>query len=100
MFASIQSDEGNFLISKYGIDIIKNDSIILIEGEKYFLRSSAALRIAKRLKSVWKLFYVLIIIPPFIRNFLYIIIAKYRYKWFGKRESCRLPSPEERAKFL
>lgn len=99
-FASIQSDEGRFLIDRFKIDTIKNDSIILIEGDKYYLRSSAALRIAIKLKGLLKLFFVFIIIPPFIRNIFYNIIAKYRYKLFGKKESCRIPSPEEKAKFL
>lgn len=99
-FASIQSEEGKFLINWLEIDTVKNDSIILIEGEKYYLRSSAALRIAKKLKGLWKLLYVFIIIPAFIRNIFYNIVAKYRYKLFGKRESCRIPTPEERAKFL
>lgn len=100
MFASIQSGEGNFLINKYGIDTIKNDSIILIEGENYYFRSTAALKIAKSLKGLWKLFYVFIVIPPFMRNILYNLIAKYRYRWFGKREACRIPTLAERAKFL
>jgi len=100
MFASLQSDEGNFLVNKYGVDVIKNDSIILIEENKYYLRSTAALRISKNLKGAWKLFYIFIIIPPAIRDFFYNIIANHRYKWFGKREACRIPTPGEKAKFL
>jgi predicted DCC family thiol-disulfide oxidoreductase YuxK len=99
-FAPIQSDEGIFLIKRLEIDIIKNDSLILIEGNSFYLRSSAALRIAKKLKGLWRLTYIFIIIPPFIRDIAYNIIAKYRYKWFGKREACRIPTTEERAKFL
>jgi predicted DCC family thiol-disulfide oxidoreductase YuxK len=99
-FASIQSDEGNTLIKNLGVDILKNDSIILIEGGKYYLHSSAALRITKKLSGFWKLGYIFVIIPPFIRDFFYKIIAKNRYKWFGRKEACRIPAPEERAKFL
>lgn len=99
-FAALQSDTGIELQKKLGIDPTDLQSIILIEGNRYFKKTTAALRIAKDLTFPYYLLYPLIIIPPFIRNIAYNIIAKYRYKWFGKKDACRIPTPEERAKFL
>ncbi len=78
----------------------KLDSIILYKNNKLYIKSSASLHIARHLKGLWKLFFILIIIPPPIRNFLYDIIAKNRYKWFGKRESCMIPDEKVKEKFL
>ncbi|NCT17074.1 MAG: thiol-disulfide oxidoreductase [Flavobacteriaceae bacterium CG_4_8_14_3_um_filter_34_10] len=99
-FAALQSEIGRHLIQKYHIDTSKLDSILLIEGKYYTYKSTAALRIAKYLKGWYSLFYVFIIFPPIVRNFFYDIIAKNRYKWFGKKESCMIPTPELKAKFL
>jgi len=99
-FASLQSDSGKKLLNRFGLDTENLKTIILAEGDKYYTKTTAALRIAKQLRGTWKLCYVFIIIPPFIRNIFYNIIAKYRYRWFGKRDTCRIPSPEEKEKFL
>lgn len=98
-FASIQSKIGHEIVEKFNIptDI---DSIILIVDNKSYFKSSAAIRICRNLKGLWKLFYYLLIIPKPLRDFFYDIIAKNRYKWFGKRDSCMLPSPEIRHRFL
>ncbi|MEN1969547.1 thiol-disulfide oxidoreductase DCC family protein [Lentibacillus sp. N15] len=98
-FASLQSDIGKDLLRKYDApsDI---DSMVLIEGNKCYFKSSAALRICKNLKGLWKLLYFLLAVPKPLRDVFYKIIAKNRYKWFGKKESCMLPSPEERKRFL
>ncbi|SMG46400.1 Predicted thiol-disulfide oxidoreductase YuxK, DCC family [Marivirga sericea] len=76
------------------------DSIILWESEKIYSRSTAALRIAKKLNGLWKLFYVFMIFPKFARDSVYKLIAKNRYKWFGKRETCRLPTEDIKNRFL
>ena len=76
------------------------DSILLIEGERCYDKSTAALRIAKRLDGMWPLLYGLIIIPKFIRNAVYNWIATNRYSWFGRLDACRLPTPELRQRFL
>jgi predicted DCC family thiol-disulfide oxidoreductase YuxK len=76
------------------------DSMILVEDGTYYTKSTAALKICKNLKGLWKVFSVLLVIPKPIRDFFYNIVARNRYKWFGKRESCKLPSPEERSRFL
>jgi predicted DCC family thiol-disulfide oxidoreductase YuxK len=99
-FAALQSDAGIKLQKKFGLNPDDLKTFILVEDDKYYTKTTAALRIAKDLKFPWNLSYIFIIIPPFIRNIAYNIIARYRYKWFGKREECRIPSPEERAKFL
>lgn len=99
-FTSLQSDTGIELLKKFNL-IDKNiDSVILIENDKAYVKSDAALKIAKTLGGYYKLIYVFIILPAFFRNFFYDIIAKNRYKWFGKKDSCRIPTPELRSKFL
>ena len=99
-FAPLQEGAGMELISKFNIDTRKTDSIIFIENNKVYTKSTAALRVARHLKGLWPLLYFFIIIPPFIRNFFYDFVAKNRYKWYGKKESCMIPTPALKAKFL
>lgn len=99
-FAAIQSDAGKKLLTELSIDTLKIDSILLIENNTLFAKSTAVLKIAKQLSGLYKLGYAFIIIPPFIRDTIYDFIAKNRYKWFGKKESCMIPSIEVREKFL
>ena len=98
-FAPLQSEVGIRLRAKYGIgdDI---DSVVLIEDEKSYLHSTAALRIARGLGGIWSLTYVFIIIPEFIRDFCYKLFAKYRYRLFGKKDVCMMPTPDIRERFL
>ncbi len=101
LFASLQSDYAAKILLENGMGGKDFDSIVLLSPDgKIYKRSSAALRIALRLKFPWFLFYAFIIIPPFIRDFCYEIIARNRYKWFGKRDACRIPTPEERERFV
>jgi predicted DCC family thiol-disulfide oxidoreductase YuxK len=99
-FAALQSEPGIALQKKFNLDPDDLESFILVEGDKYYKKTTAALRVARKLGFPYSIVYVFIIVPPFIRNIFYDIIAKYRYKWFGKKEACRIPTPEERAKFL
>lgn len=99
-FTSLQSDTGRKLLMSHGLADQPVNYMVLIENGKYYTRSTAALRIAKRLKWPWPLCYGLIIIPSFIRNAVYGVIASNRYKWFGKSESCMLPTPDIRSRFL
>lgn len=99
-FAALQSDIGIELQKKLNIDHENIESFILIDGNKYYRKSTAALKVAGILGFPYNLLYPLLLIPPFIRNIVYNIIAKYRYKWFGRKEYCRVPTPEEKAKFL
>lgn len=99
-FASLQSDVGQELLKKY--DVSRDvDSMVLIEKDKVYYKSAAALRIARHLKGAWKLAYAAIIVPSPLRNTIYDFIARNRYKWFGKKEeACMLPSPAIRQRFL
>ncbi|SDE77751.1 Predicted thiol-disulfide oxidoreductase YuxK, DCC family [Ulvibacter litoralis] len=98
--AALQSDAGQQLIQKFGIDTSETDSIILIVGETYYSKSTAALKIAKHLSGAFPLLYAFMIVPKFIRNIVYDYIAKNRYKWYGKQESCMIPTTELKSKFL
>ena len=98
-FTPLQSEKGIELRAKYGIDD-DIDSIVLIEDDRAFTRSTAALRIAKRLGGVWALGYALIVVPRPVRDYFYELFAKYRYRLFGKKDECMLPTPEVRARFL
>jgi predicted DCC family thiol-disulfide oxidoreductase YuxK len=99
-FAPLQSEIGEKLLRENGVDKAQTDSVILIEDGKVYTHSTAALRIAGRLRGKWSLFKHLAIVPSFIRDGFYKLFAKYRYKMFGKQEACMLPTPEVRARFL
>ncbi len=99
-FAALQSEAGQILLLNHGLENTDFDTFILIDDENYFTKSTAALMIAGKLKSVVRLFYPFIFLPKSIRDFFYNLIANYRYKLFGKREDCRIPTNEERGKFL
>jgi predicted DCC family thiol-disulfide oxidoreductase YuxK len=98
-FASIQSDAGQEILKKHHVPA-DLDSFILVEGHQCFYKSSAALRVCRTLTGGWKLLYGLLLVPRPIRDYVYSIIAKNRYKWFGKKDSCMLPTPEIRNRFL
>lgn len=100
LFTSLQSKAGQQLVKQHHIpsDV---DSLVLIENNKAFTKSSAALRIAKKLDGLWHLLFLFILVPPVIRNGVYDFVARNRYKWFGKKEdACALPSPEIRKRFI
>ena len=100
-FVALQSALGQEIQQYLGIPEQNLDSIILyIPTEAYFVKSTAALKILQNFKGIWKLAKVFFIIPEFIRNAVYDFIAKNRYKWYGKQEACRVPTPELKAKFL
>lgn len=99
-FVSLQSDMGKRLLAQHGIDPARTDSFVLIENGTAFTESTAALRVAKRLHRAWPLFYAGIILPRFVRDPVYRFIARNRYRWFGKQDSCMMPTPELRARFL
>ena len=99
-FTPLQEKQGVLLLKKHAIDAQELDSIVLVENKKVYTKSSAALRIARKMSNLWPLFFVLLIIPRFIRDGVYDFIAKNRYKWFGKKEQCIIPTPGLREKFL
>ena len=99
-FASLQSLTGQSLLAKFNLSQTNFNSFILYKNKKIFTKSTGALMVAKQLSGAWSLLYCLIVIPAFIRNPFYNYVAANRYKWFGKKEACWLPSPNLRSKFL
>lgn len=98
-FAPLQSEYGKQKQAEYGIgDYI--DSIVLIENGRAYIHSDGALRLAKNLGGIWSITYVFISVPKFIRDFFYKLFAKYRYKLFGKKDACMVPTPDVRERFL
>jgi predicted DCC family thiol-disulfide oxidoreductase YuxK len=97
-FAPLQTEIGKTYIDEFGLNEI--DSVILVEDGKVYTHSTAALRIAKRLDGIWSWAYAFIIVPRFIRDFFYKLFAANRYRLFGKKDACMLPTPEVRARFL
>ena len=97
---ALQEEAGKKLLSKFQVNPEYLDSLVLVEEDQVYFRSTAALRIARNLSGLWPLFYGFIILPSGIRDLIYDWIGKNRYRWFGKKNTCRLPTPEERAKFL
>lgn len=100
-FASIQSEAGKALLKRCGLPENYNQAIILIDHEKTYLGSTAALKIGQQLRSPWSLISRLgFFVPRFVRDWVYRQIATHRYRWFGKREVCMVPTQELRARFL
>ncbi len=100
-FVALQSDLGQQIMAYIGIDTSKVDSIIVYEpGKAYFYKAEAALEIASAIGGVYSLLAVFKVVPKSISNAVYDYIARNRYKWYGKKEACMLPTPEIKAKFL
>ncbi len=99
-FASLQSEYGQDVLSKYGLPTDDYNSFVLVEGDRVFTRSTAALRVARHLDGLWKVLYGFIIIPASIRDAVYGVIARNRYRMFGKRDACMIPQPEWKSRFL
>ena len=100
-FAALQSDIGQELVRKRGIDTSMVDSIILIQPEvAYYVKSDAALRIARSLSGLWPALWIFLWLPSGLRDLVYDLVAKNRYKVFGKRDACMIPTPELKEKFL
>jgi len=99
-FAALQSEAGQRLLNNFNLKAEDFNTFILIEGEIYFTKSTAALMIARKLNFPFKVLYNFIFIPKFLRDLIYSLIATNRYKFFGKRDICRIPSENEKEKFL
>ncbi len=100
-YAQLQSATGMKYLQQRNIDTAKIDSIILIEpGVAYYTKATAALKIGQDFGGAWKILQVFEWIPESISNAIYDLIAKNRYKWFGKKDECMIPTPELKAKFL
>lgn len=99
-FAALQGEIAKQLLQQYHLPVQKNDSFVLIDNGRVYERSSAALKVAKNLDGLWPLLYIFIIVPSFIRDAVYNLIAKNRYKWFGRNDNCLLPSPDYKERFI
>ena len=101
LFTSIQSNVGKNIINELGIDISKIDSIVLyIPRGNYFIKSEAVFKIANEFKGAWKIIQIFRIFPDFLNNLFYDFVARNRYRWFGKKEECMIPSEKLNSKFL
>ncbi|MCO6149356.1 thiol-disulfide oxidoreductase DCC family protein [Flavobacterium sp. NRK1] len=100
-FVALQSELGQEIIKHIGVDTSKTDSIILYEqGHAYYYKAEAALKIAGKLGGIYTLLSVFSIFPNWISNKIYDYVAKNRYKWYGKKDACMIPTPEIKSKFL
>lgn len=100
VFAPLQEQTGQEILKKYQLLTSDFDTVMLLRKGKIYTKSSAALQIARKMSGAWPLFFLFWIVPPFIRDSAYDILAKNRYKWFGKEEACRMPTPELRSRFI
>lgn len=99
-FAALQSEQAAERIAEFTDKTALPDSIVLIDEKGLHTRSTAALRVARHLSGIWPLLYVFAVIPAPIRDIVYDWIARNRYRWFGKEDSCMLPTPELQQRFL
>lgn len=98
-FASLQSDFGQTILTQFNLPTDKFNSFILLENDQVYTRSTGALRMLAHLKG-WKWTRALNIIPAFIRDGVYKIISKYRYRWFGKKDACMVPGADLQDRFI
>ena len=99
-FATLQSTYGKQVVERFKLTSDYLDTVILIENEKVYLRSQAILRIIKRIGGIYSILGIFSIVPAPILNFFYNIVAKYRYRWFGKKDSCMVPDVSLKEKFI
>jgi predicted DCC family thiol-disulfide oxidoreductase YuxK len=99
-FAALQSESGKKILEEYNLNWKESDSFVLVENNKAWQRSTATLKLYNKLPWYWKWTQIFWIVPKFIRDGVYNFIARNRYKWFGKKEECVIPTPAVRQKFL
>jgi len=100
LFASLQSEEGKKILVENNLPVNEMHSFILVEDGRVYDRSTAALKVVRKLNGLWPLFYAFITVPKFIRDAVYQVISQNRYQWFGKKNECMIPTPELKARFL
>lgn len=98
-FASLQGKKGQQVLQQFNLPPDSFNSFLLLEGDTLCTQSTGALRMLRALGGGWQLLYAFIIVPKCIRDAVYNLIARNRYKWFGKREECMIPTPELRERF-
>lgn len=100
-FVALQSELGQQIVKHIGVDTSKTDSILLYEpGVAYYYKAEAAIKIASELGGIYSLIQGFSVLPKSFSNSVYDYVARNRYKWYGKKEECMIPTPEMKAKFL
>jgi len=99
-FASLQSVFGQEYLKRNQLPIDDFESMVFLENGEVYIKSTAALKIARKMSGIWPILYGLIIVPKFLRDTIYNFVANNRYTWFGKRDQCRVPTTELKARFL
>jgi predicted DCC family thiol-disulfide oxidoreductase YuxK len=99
-FAPMQSNTGQELLKQYGMDPNDVQTILLVKNGRAYMKSNAALEIAKEFQGYWKLLVIFRFVPKMIRDWFYDLIADHRYRWFGKKEICMVPPDDVRERFL
>jgi predicted DCC family thiol-disulfide oxidoreductase YuxK len=99
-FAALQSETGQQRLNRFHLVKTEFESFVLVRGDQYFIKSTAALKMLRELGGVWRAFYIFIVIPRPVRDFVYDLVAQSRYKIFGKQESCMIPTPELKKRFI
>lgn len=100
LLGALQDQVSKEILSQFQVDPSYLDSVVLLENGQLYFKSTAALKIARRLSGITSILYPFIYLPKSFRDPIYDWIGKNRYRWFGKKSTCRLPTPEEKAKFL
>ena len=99
-FVSAQDKRGKALQRHYGVDTLQDGTVILLKNDQVYIKSDAALQIAKDLDGLWGFLYIFRFIPKPVRDAGYSIVSKYRYRWFGKKSECLLPDKHIKERFL
>jgi predicted DCC family thiol-disulfide oxidoreductase YuxK len=99
-FASLQSDAGKTLLESHGINTLQPESVVLVRDGRVFTMSDAALEITRDLGFPLSVLYPLIVLPKGLRDWVYKIVARNRYRWFGRRDACMMPTPDLKRRFL
>lgn len=99
-FAALQSAYGQQQLQRLNIPATALQSIVLIDGDKFYQRSKAVLEICRQLRGLWPALYIFKILPGFLRDGVYNFIANHRYRWFGRQDQCMIPTPALKARFL
>jgi len=100
MFAPLQSPRGRALLQQAGLGQEHLETMVLISNGEVYTKSTAALQILKRLGGAWRLLYAFVLVPRPVRDYFYGLLARNRYRWFGKRAECMVPTPDVKERFF
>jgi predicted DCC family thiol-disulfide oxidoreductase YuxK len=100
LFASLQSDTGQDVLKHFGLNTTELKTLVLLQDNHIYTKSTGALRVLKQLDGFWKISYIFIVIPSPIRDLFYNFVATNRYRFFGKKDYCMMPTPELKSRFI